>query len=443
MANTKWLRRALLGGVAVSVMATGAQADELTALKAQLEALQSRVNSLEAQPAPAAPAGASYLTFERGQGGNANWGNASKVDSVNQSQNRGFTIGITPTADLPAPVAEVTVYGYVKGDVIYDVDDDLFTRSFSGVGSALPLAGSNDQFRMHANQSRFGIKSKVDTAIGQIRTRLEGDFEGAPYGTNSAFRLRHAYGEWDMTPNWTLLIGRYWFIGSLLPIGISTVDFAGTLWTYTRNEQIRLTYHDGPITFAFGIDEGQFRTNTATPNFAAYFQYDAAGGHQFVAAAEVGDWDNPAVASAVNNATAWMVSAGLNLNLGDIASLTAAAVYGEGLYRRYCLAGQLATPTHTAGGNAFEAWCTLIGVSFSLSETLTFNAAWDHGDIEDSVSGLTGVFSDDYNSVRANIIWQPVKQMRWGWEVIYADFDTNRGGNIDTVRAQFGAWFFF
>ena len=30
MTNSKWLRRALLGGVALSVMATGAQADERT-----------------------------------------------------------------------------------------------------------------------------------------------------------------------------------------------------------------------------------------------------------------------------------------------------------------------------------------------------------------------------------------------------------------------------
>ena len=61
MTDTKWLRRALLGGVALTVMASGAQADELAALKAQLEALQSRVNTLETQPAPAAqlPPGAS------------------------------------------------------------------------------------------------------------------------------------------------------------------------------------------------------------------------------------------------------------------------------------------------------------------------------------------------------------------------------------------------
>ncbi len=98
-------------------MASGAQADELAALKAQLEALQSRVNTLEAQPAPAAqlPPGASFVTFERG----SRMDFVAPVpvkDRINTNDDAGFTIAITPTADMPAPVAEIVVYGYVKGD---------------------------------------------------------------------------------------------------------------------------------------------------------------------------------------------------------------------------------------------------------------------------------------------------------------------------------------
>ena len=68
MKNTKWLRSVLLGGVAISVMATGAQADELSDLKAQLEALQSRVNTIETTPKAALPEGTSVLTISKGQG---------------------------------------------------------------------------------------------------------------------------------------------------------------------------------------------------------------------------------------------------------------------------------------------------------------------------------------------------------------------------------------
>src|SRR5262245_42856493 len=124
MTNTKWLRRALLGGVALTVAGTaGAQADELSALKAQLEALQSRVNTLEQQPAQQAsnlPPGASFVTFERGS--RMDFVQQDRAsDRVNQNDDAGFTIAVTPTADMPAPVAEIVVYGYVKGDVIYDV----------------------------------------------------------------------------------------------------------------------------------------------------------------------------------------------------------------------------------------------------------------------------------------------------------------------------------
>ena len=54
------LRKALLGGAALAVMTTGAAADELATLKAQLAALQSQVDTIQSAPAQA-PAGSSML----------------------------------------------------------------------------------------------------------------------------------------------------------------------------------------------------------------------------------------------------------------------------------------------------------------------------------------------------------------------------------------------
>ena len=104
MRKLKWLRQALLGGAALSVVATGAQADELANLKAQLETLQSRVNQLETAPAPALPAGTKLLTVRRGQGNYST--NAMMRPSDMLMENQGYTIAITPTADMPAPVSE-------------------------------------------------------------------------------------------------------------------------------------------------------------------------------------------------------------------------------------------------------------------------------------------------------------------------------------------------
>jgi hypothetical protein len=113
------LRKALLGGAALAVMTTGAQADELTALKAQLEALQNRVDTMES--APASYEGKSLLTFERGQASNT-WDVVASKDAASTNKDSGFTVAVTPTADMPAPVAEVTVYGYVGAHLHYAFD---------------------------------------------------------------------------------------------------------------------------------------------------------------------------------------------------------------------------------------------------------------------------------------------------------------------------------
>ena len=181
-------------------------------------------------------------------------------DAANINDDAGFTIAVTPSADLPAPVAEVAVYGYVKGDVIYDIDGNYNKFSFSMPGQDLTNDGDDFFVFLHANQSRFGIKTKLDTGVGQIRSRIERDFYCASeatdfgpafqgFGQTFCTRLRHAFGEWDMTPNWTLLVGQTDQTAMLSIIGVTTVDNYGDAGVNggTRHAQLRLTYHDGPL----------------------------------------------------------------------------------------------------------------------------------------------------------------------------------------------------
>jgi hypothetical protein len=428
-------------------MATGAQADELTALKAQLEALQSRVNSLESAPAAAAlPEGYSYMAYGRGSGSNDDWGKESAIDRVNQSDDRGFTVAITPTADLPAPVAEVTVYGYVKGDVIYSFQDNDFAAS-TGWSAVNTVASSDDHITIHAQQSRFGIKSKVDTAIGQIRTRIEGDFEGAPYGTNNAFRLRHAYGEWDMTENMTLIIGQTWRVASLLPLGISTVNFFGTSgWTYSRHPQVKIRYSNGPLTVHLGIEQSLDQTSSNVPVFGGSIQYDVPGGHQIVVGAAIGENDD-----GVDSDTSWVVQGGANINLADVATLTGAVVYGAGgVAGRYtAVPWDLFT---AADGGANKTFGAMAGLSVPVTDTTTFNVVWDYingdGSARSAAFGCVAAAGchDELHTIHANIMWQPVKQMRMGWEVAYLFADDEFAGSTmedEVLQLQWGTWFFF
>ncbi|MEP5492733.1 MAG: hypothetical protein ABJP93_00625 [Marinobacter sp.] len=436
------LRKALLGGAALAVMTTGAAADELSTLKAQLAALQSQVDTIQSAPAQA-PAGSSMLRYERGLGGNT-WGLDAVKDSANVHDGGGFTIAVTPTADLPAPVAEVTVYGYAAGHVAYDFDGNhgvANSFSTSTVGN-----DSGDHIALTHQQSRFGIKSKIDTAVGQIRTQLEFDaaigtasendngFQGGAGSTR--VRSRHAVGHWDMTPNWTLSVGQWWYTAALLPIGVSTVDFAGSLLTYSRTPQVRLSYSDGPLSWAVSIENPSFDTDTNMPNIAGYMQYDIAGGHQFIVTGEVADWDPVG-----NDELGWAIQAGVNFNLADVATLTAGVGYGEGLLtQKFVFEDGFSNVD--SGGDPLEAIAFVVGLSFGLSETTTFNAMFSYAE---ALEDQPGAFQKDtIYKVHANVLWQPVKQMRMGWEVIWAQSEFENGGaDEDGVRASFATWFFF
>jgi opacity protein-like surface antigen len=526
MTNTKWLRRALLGGVALTVAGTaGARADELADLKAQLEALQSRVNTLEQQPAQQAsniPPGASFVTFERGSRMDFVAQDRAS-DRVNYNDDAGFTIAITPTADMPAPVAEIIVYGYVKGDVIYDVDGNDNHFSFSMPGQDRFDEDDDEFVFLHAGQSRFGIKSKVDTAVGQIRTRIELDFlqfgadgctddaDGVPISSNFCPRMRQAYGEWDMTPNWTLLAGQTDQLATLSIIGVTLVDFFGEAGPNggTRFSQVRLTYHDGPLTWAVGIERPEEASDTLIPGFGSFLQYDIAGGHQIIIAGGASDIDRfrprsdflsdldpelyPDLVETPgeffgeddDHQLGWVVGAGVNINLADIATFTAGGQYTEGLATRWM--NQLDSQRVVCQNDEFDgdvvidiecddlqrAFGVLAGLTFNINDTTTFNVEGGYAqNIDAEDNDLLTV--DNVATVHANILWQPVKQMRLGWEVMWGrenfidpikidddetgledDLKICRVGNdddeengdcpdsSDALRFQFGAWFFF
>jgi hypothetical protein len=60
-----------------------------------------------------------------------------------------------------------------------------------------------------------------------------------------------------------------------------------------------------------------------------------------------------------------------------------------------------------------------------------------------SARRLAADIEDKVYKVHANIMWQPVKQMRMGWEVLWAQKEYTDGSDADAVRASFATYFFF
>jgi len=480
-ASRNWLRSALLGSAAVGLMMTGAQADELTSLKGQLEALQGRVNELEAQKAntPQLPAGMSMITLRRGQldGWDDKFytrtGDAAPAD-------RGFTIGVTPTADMPAPVMEVTVSGYVKGDAFYDTHNDM-GDSYTPLAPAADTLEDDPRFTMHARQTRFRIKSRSDTSIGQIRTYIEGDFDviggGNQLVSNSnPLRARHLMGEWDMNDSTTLLIGQFWTNYAHRVWNPTTVDFGGPAGVpFVRQAQVRITHKSGPITIAVAAEnpETGARTTFAAGGAAgALTRTDPGGALSSLTVDRAPDltghlgWAGPngievsldgnlrfLGVNTSNGNVADDDEVGFGIGLGIMAPLgERLTAYGQFHYYdgsgRYIISGGGTDgKINVAGGlSGIRAWTAMGGLSLKVSDTSSVNGVFGFHDYEAaSLTGLpAGTLADEAYSVHLNYIWQPVSKLRMGVEGIWGHTE-EIGGAPDTenIRIQFGAWFFF
>ena len=93
-----------------------------------------------------------------------------------------------------------------------------------------------------------------------------------------------------MTPNWTFLAGQTDQIETLSIVGVTLVDNFGDAGINggTRFAQVRLTYHDGPLTWAVGMELPEEASDSLIPGVGSFLQYDIAGGHQFIIAGGTG-----------------------------------------------------------------------------------------------------------------------------------------------------------
>jgi hypothetical protein len=473
MKNTKWLRRALLGGAALSVMATGAQADELSALKAQLEALQSRVSQLETQPAPQLPEGTKLLTVRRGQGTYSMLAAQPASDRLQDSQ--GYTIAVTPTADMPAPVSEVTVSGEIRVRALYrtyELDGDSLDINADDV-SDLPFEDtgfeSND-FDI-TTRGRLRVDGKTETAIGEVggTIRLQGTRNGpgdvfGPDQGSVDVSLNIAWGYWQMTPNFQLG-GGYWDSAAAIQAGW---DWNGEPALVGLNagptnksvSQVRLTYSNGPLTAAISVEDNNNRgldecdwdcdifafDEAVFPAVAGFITFDS--GSFLVTAAAVYEQDeteteHPDLGDTFFEDTDdnWMVGVGAILKLSDMFRLEAAANVGEGY-----TGGTYALQNVYENDMGYWGVNVLGVVSFTEGMRIELGFAYSDLDHEEDEIDDSDDQVDRQWTAAASLFWDPVDQLTLGAGVGFSRRESVEGsedGETDEITAGLGAWFRF
>ncbi|MFZ5674314.1 MAG: porin [Pseudomonadota bacterium] len=420
----KMMKWALLGGAAVAVTATAARADDLSALKAQIEQLQSRVSQLEAQPQASMPSGYSLLSIRDGQGTYEGVLPERYADRVREES--GFTLSVVPTADA-APAAEVSVSGEIRTALVYtDIDTEDFDDNLD-----VKVRG------------RIFIKGKADTAVGEVggyfRLQADGGGNFTDYSENT--KMNKAYGWWKFAPEWELMAG-YNDNTAALQVGWDWLAASGPVSSFGPsnpiNEQMRLTYSSGPISFAIAVEDADAgetfavsagvdgKINTADdvlvtvddevdradiPAVEAYVMYSSdAFTAQLVGlyqTDDLGDDDD------------WAIGGGATVGLGEMFQLTAGAVVGQGTSQYANNVGPLTVDE--------DFWGASVGLLANLSEDTRLELGVGYEDYDEAGTAL---------GFGGGIYWDPVSQVTLGIGATY--IDRNDTGALAVVDVDGG-----
>jgi hypothetical protein len=388
----KMIKMALLGGAALAVSTVAAQADDLSALKAQIESLNSRIASLEA--APAVPAGYSLLTISDGQ--------AYKVPGMTTEENLDFSgdatvISVLPTADAPAG-AVIEWNGYVRAILGYSNFDN---------------GGGDDEDLDIFARGRLNMTARTDTAVGEVGVRMR--FEGnSPIGggvADLAVDMPVAWGWWAMTPELTLGGGYQGSVGSIGfgYDGACTCHFVDNANVYDQEgdtTQMRLTYASGPLSFAIALEDASNTEGVPAGDELGVAGEIAYAGDTFSGSVD-GVWrntDSPVFEDY------WHAGIGLAFALDPVALSMAAAVGQDTLDRDFFFVNALA--------------------SVNLSDEIhaEVGAGWKSFD-----GG--GFVDQDRFGVMGGIYYAPVTQLTIGLEAEYENVDNDGAGETDQFFA--------
>ncbi len=465
------LRSALLGsGAAVAMVAVGAPASagEIEDLKAQIDALQGKLSSIEARQDAVESSGvvAPAAAVEAGDKPKS-W----KLPGTNTSMNIG---------------------GYAKLDLIYDFGPDL-GDTFGAAGIAAkntPASNRSNSFTAHARQSRVWFKTWTPTDWGELATHIEGDFFGGGgnevVSNSNHFRTRHAYGR--LGP---VLAGQTWsnFMG--FESNAETIDFGGPVGTtFVRQAQLRYTHVFGGSGFTLsGAVENAETTGrpgcvgtgggapvacgTTGSNIAVDRSPDLTGKLVYkhskgvvvgrMLLRDLGTDDGGANAAAgtgmasSDQTLGWGIGVNGTWRFGAKDAIGGEFNYGEGIGRyltgsvglaMVCSAGcSSAVGPGISGLDTANNWGGYAWYQRKWTDTIRTNIAYGYVSNSLATNSQPGVILAGYTrqvqTVHGNVIWSPVSQVNFGLEVAWGSRTIANAGTNGALRMQIGMQYKF
>ncbi|MFS8151988.1 DcaP family trimeric outer membrane transporter [Vreelandella titanicae] len=378
---------------------------------------------------------------------------------------------VTPSVfaiDYDVNGTNVSLYGYAKLDVMYDIGD-VKTGNSSGMGDSVNFSkiavdgqpNTSGHSNLHANESRLGIRTTTPTEKGDLFTNIEGDFF---FGN---LRLRQAYGSWN-----GITAGQTWSNFHTFISTTPTLDFTGPAGRDAFLRQAQLRYSVGDFHVAIEDPSGAMSGNSFDGG------YDAVTGGRSIAGTDVDRKDGlpditlryESLAGALRWASAAMIR---EVAFDDGAAKDSKIGWGAFVAANYALTpnttlrGQITggegigaymkvnpAPSAYRAGSELEtifAWGGTIGIShdigpgaFNVSYSLV-NADWDDAE-RDGVSlvntGSSNEFISAYDEerelVHINYQWSPDHNITYGIELAHAARHTvdGRSGSVDRLQGS-------
>jgi hypothetical protein len=158
---------------------------------------------------------------------------------------------------IPKTSTKFKLGGYVKLDMIHDFDP-IGSPDFFDV-SKIPVDGSEGtSTHFHVKETRLYLDVKTPFKGNEIRTYIEGDF----YGTNGAFRVRHAF----VDIGDKLLVGQFWSNFMDEAIIPPTLDYEKpSAYAFARHAMIRWKHKFSDKTY-LGIALEEPSNNAIAPS---------------------------------------------------------------------------------------------------------------------------------------------------------------------------------
>jgi len=324
--------------------------------------------------------------------------------------------------------------GYVKADLIHDYraidSQDFFDPATIPVGDT---QRTNTNF--HVRQSRLNLDARWLSDNGEpLRILVEGDF----FGVENAFRLRHAYGEYEgfiVGQTWTTLTHR-----AALP---NTLDNVGDVASVSRRQaQVRYSrkYFDERLVLAASIEDSRVLVDeeflqfgeprTPYPDFILRgrwveenYQFQLASVFRKVAfqptAQEVEEFNGAGL-----NATGLFHATPRDRFYGGILWGT-----GIGSYRDL----PDVAPIGGGEGTAVESLAWYVGLTHAWDERWQTNVTYSEGDVNNTLLQP----ADSINRMQylaTNLIWQPTESLFIGSELLWGLRVNNDGAEQDASR---------